>query len=123
MELNDKLIEKAKKVKSTDELISIAKENSIELTDEEAKTYFAILNEKIGELGDDELDSVAGGKKCGTMYDGGNPIIFPAINTCEYWKDKKTFEVIPEGGKCSSCIHCHFAKLGWLCMADERYNN
>ena len=38
----------------------LAKENGIELTEEEAQAYFAQLN-KSGELSDDELDAVAGG--------------------------------------------------------------
>ena len=63
MELNDKLFEKAKNAKSVEELVAIAKENGVELTAEEAKNYFAQLNQKNGELDDDELDNVAGGTK------------------------------------------------------------
>ena len=55
------MIEKAKAVKNTDELIALAKKNGIELSEEEAKTYFLQLNPKSGELSDDELDNVAGG--------------------------------------------------------------
>ena len=145
MELNDKLLEKAKNAKSAEELVTLAKENGIQLTDEEAKTveelaavakengfeltaeeaktYFDQLNPKTGELNDDELDNVAGGKKCGTLYDGGRPIVVPSSNTCEYWRDKTTCEAIPEGGKCSSCLYCHTRTLGWVCMAAERYDN
>ena len=55
------LIEKAKEAKNPDELMSLAKENGIELTEEAASTYFNQLNPKMGELADDELDNVAGG--------------------------------------------------------------
>lgn len=55
------LIEKAKSAKSTEELIALAKENGIELTEETANTYFNQLNPKTGELADEELDNVAGG--------------------------------------------------------------
>ncbi len=123
MNLNEGMLEKAKTAKTLEEFTAVAKENGFELTAEEAKTYFAKLNAKAGELADDELGDVAGGKKCGTLYDDGRPIVIPSSNTCEYWKDKTTFEVIPEGGKCSSCIHCHTRKFGWVCMANERYDN
>ena len=71
MELNNELLEKAKNAKSVEELVAVAKENDIDLTAEEAKTYFARLNAKPGELVDYELDSVAGGKNAGqsTMMD------------------------------------------------------
>ena len=55
------LIEKAKKAKNPDELMSLAKENGVELTEESAAAYFEQLNPKTGELADDELDNVAGG--------------------------------------------------------------
>ena len=61
----------------------MAKENGIELTAEEAKTYFAKLNSKTGEVSDDELDNVAGGKKCGTIYHDGQPVITD-LNSCEF---------------------------------------
>lgn len=41
MELNKELLEKAKDAKNAEELVAIAKENGIELTADEAKTYFA----------------------------------------------------------------------------------
>ena len=55
------LIEKAKEAKNPDELMSLAKENGIELTGEDANTYFEQLNSKTGELSDSELDNVSGG--------------------------------------------------------------
>ena len=55
------MIEKAKVAKSVEELLEIAKANNIEMTADEAKTYFAQLNPKSGELDDDDLDAVAGG--------------------------------------------------------------
>ena len=58
---NAEMIEKAKAAKSVEELLEIAKANNIEMTADEAKTYFAQLNPKSGELSDDDLDAVAGG--------------------------------------------------------------
>ena len=59
--LTPEMIEKAKGVKSAEELLALAKENNIEMTPDEAATYFAQLNPKSGELNDDDLDNVAGG--------------------------------------------------------------
>ena len=56
------LIKKAKAAKSAEELLALAKANNVELTEEEAKTYFEQLNAN-GAVSDDELDVVAGG--CG----------------------------------------------------------
>ena len=58
---NAEMIEKAKVAKSVEELLELAKANNIEMTADEAKTYFAQLNPKSGELDDDDLDAVAGG--------------------------------------------------------------
>lgn len=55
------MIEKAKAAKTVEELVALAKANNVELTEDEAKTYFAQLNPATGELSDDELDNVAGG--------------------------------------------------------------
>ena len=63
------MIEKAKAAKSAEELLALAKENNVEMTADEAKTCFAQLNPKSGELDDDELDAVAGGG-CGYASDG-----------------------------------------------------
>ena len=61
MNQNQELIKQAKAVGSPEELLALAKENNMELTEEEATAYFAQLHGKSGELSDDELDNVAGG--------------------------------------------------------------
>ena len=61
MEMNKELLAKAKEMKTPEELMSLAKENGIELTEESAKAYFDRLHPQTGELSDDELDNVAGG--------------------------------------------------------------
>ena len=71
MEMNKELLAKAKEAKTPDELMSLAKENGIELTAESAASYFERLNSKTGELSDSELDNVSGG--CGGGYDAGRP--------------------------------------------------
>ena len=62
MKYSNKLIEKAKTAKSAEELLAMAKAESVELTEEQAEKAFAELH-KTGELSDEELDNVAGG--CG----------------------------------------------------------
>lgn len=56
----NELLQKAKQAKSADELLTIAKENGISISEEEAEAHFEQLN-RSGELSDDELDDVAGG--------------------------------------------------------------
>ena len=58
--LTTELIAKAKTAKSAEELLALAKDNNVELTEEEAKTYFEQLNAN-GTVSDEELDAVAGG--------------------------------------------------------------
>ena len=65
--ITPELIEKAKEANSVVELLELAKANSINLTEEEAKTYFEQLSAN-GEVADEELDAVSGG--CGD--DGDN---------------------------------------------------
>ena len=57
---------KAKTAKSAEELFALAKENGIEMTEEEANKYFADFH-KEGELSDEELDNVSGG--CGDPHE------------------------------------------------------
>ena len=66
MEFTQEQITKAKAAKSVEELLAIAKENGMELTEEEAAKYFAEWH-KEGELSDEELNNVSGG--CGGSSD------------------------------------------------------
>ena len=61
MNLTSEIMEKAKQAKSAEELLVLAKENGMEMTDEQAKAYFAQLHPASGEIADDELENVAGG--------------------------------------------------------------
>ena len=60
MKVNKELLEKAKTAKSVEELLELAKEENIDMTEEEAAKVFVGLH-KSGEMSDDELDNVAGG--------------------------------------------------------------
>ena len=71
MEINKELLAKANEMTTPEELMALAKENGVELTEESAAAYFDRLNPKTGELSDSELDNVSGG--CGGGYDAGRP--------------------------------------------------
>ena len=89
--LPPEMIEKAKAAKSAEELLEVAKAGGIEMTADEAATYFAQLNPKSGELDDDDLDAVAGGA-CADSNDNDNPAVGVG--------DKLQ---ITSGKTCSSC--------------------
>ena len=67
---SEEIVEKAKKIKSVEELIDFSKESGMELTREQAKVYFEQLHPQSGELADEELENVAGGG-CGDITDNG----------------------------------------------------
>lgn len=71
MELTKELVAKAKEAKTSEELMALAKEDGIDMTEESAALAFEQLNSKTGELSDSELDNVSGG--CGGGYDAGRP--------------------------------------------------
>ena len=88
MNFNTEMIEKAKNAKSAEELRAFAKESGVEMTADEAATYFAQLNPKSGELDDDDLDNVAGGA-CSS-------------NSGDYAREGDRVRVI-NGKACSKC--------------------
>ena len=87
--LTPELIAKAKTAESAEKLFEIAKENGVELTAEEAKTYFAQLNAN-GAVSDDELDVVAGG--CGETYKVGTKVRFTDGTMCP--KCRSTYGIV-----------------------------
>ena len=105
--LTPELIAKAKAAKSAEELFELAKENNVELTEEEAKTYFEQLNAN-GAVSDDELELVAGG--CDLFSDktrkivSGTPFRFISglkCPECQYPHFKHI------NGSQVECLHCH----------------
>ena len=70
MKVNKELLEKAKTAKTAEELLELAKEENIDITEKEATKIFADLHQS-DELSDEELDNVAGGG-CGGD-DNGSP--------------------------------------------------
>ena len=120
--LTPELIEKAKQAKSAEELIALAKENGAELSAEEANTYFAQLH-KTGELDDDELDNVAGGDQCGTLYnDDGWPVI-TVLNSCEHYQNENTWKKDDGDGYCRSCRYSKDCDGLLICKCEMRKYN
>lgn len=66
MELDKDLLNKAKDCKSEEELKELAKENHVDLSEEEIGLYYEKVKSfnKKGQLADDELNAVSGG--CGS---------------------------------------------------------
>ncbi len=58
--LSNEMLQKAKECKTVDELLSLAKERNVPLTEEQVTKTFNRWN-KTGELADEELENVAGG--------------------------------------------------------------
>ena len=100
--LTPEMIEKAKAAKSAEELLEIAKENNVEMTADEAATYFAQLNPKSGEINDDDLDNVAGGACAENNY--GKTVIVTSGQTCK--KCGSNRGVLLFGGQESDEIIC-----------------
>ena len=117
--LTPELIAKAKTAESAEKLFEIAKENGVELTAEEAKTYFAQLNAN-GAVSDDELDVVAGG--CGETYKVGTKVRFTDGTMCP--NCRSTFGIVafntsmaagPGGaGNYVKCAHCAATILNFV---------
>ena len=110
--LTPEMIEMAKAARSAEELLALAKENNVEMTEDEAKTYFAQLNPKSGELNDEDLDSVAGGG-CSKSEVATNSDLFP-----------EGTRVRCKNGNCRRCganswtvifQKDPFSSGGWLC--------
>ena len=99
MELSAELMAKAKAAATPEELLALAKENDIELTEEGARLCFDHLHPKTGELSDDELDNVAGGG----CYSSGGRLKTTCGHKCRHYVDgPSTFGV---RGTCCRCLY------------------
>lgn len=85
MELTEEMLEKAKCANDVAELITLAAESGIKLTEEDARGYFERLHPASGELPDEELDNIAGGG-CGGNYNSAGFAIYPYNHVCDlFW--------------------------------------
>lgn len=131
----EEMILKAKQAKSAAELLALAKENGVEMTEENANKYFEQLH-KSGELSDEELDNVAGG---GCYFRDGR-LITTIVNSCDCWTCKrcgsseydklginthvcKKNNPSDEGYKvrCDNCKYCVYEHGFWLCNHYANY--
>ena len=108
--LTPEMIEKAKAAKSAEELLEVAKAGGVEMTADEAKTYFAQLTPKSGELDDDDLDAVAGGAcdiNIGTIEDKANAnaagMACPKCSTVGDWERIGTGLHSEQSYRCRTC--------------------
>ncbi len=120
--MEKELIAKARKVKTPEELIALAKENGTEMTEESAKAYFGQLHPTSGELSDEELDNVSGGG----CYNG-DRLVTTVLNYCDEWRCKDDgsqcsiqgpmvyCNTCKVGAFCCSCHYCTYEKGLWLC--------
>ena len=127
------MIEKAKAAKTAEELFEMAKANGVEITEDDAVTYFAQLNPKSGELDEDDLDAVAGAGGCGNKptpkFAVGDHVIKRGLYSCDgsfcnspYWIVKAIIYYETNGifYRCN-CPDCHQSsdiKESWLQKVD-----
>ena len=111
------------------------KAHGCEATEQELEEFMK-NGGKSGELSDDELDNVAAGKKCGTVYKNGRPVV-TIWNACEHFGCKKCGKLgvlMYNGWRCltlscdtiADCQHCKFCRYTgglWLCYNDARRND
>ncbi len=121
------LIQKAKNAGSPADIVKLAEENGVEITEESANAYFAQIH-KNGELADDELADVAGG---GCHHNG--KLVVSALHYCGDWLCKECGqhqhndwhghrcdrETSQEKSNmvacCGSCKYCIYEDSLWLC--------
>ena len=132
MDFTPEMIEKAKTVKTPEELAELAKAAGMELSAESAAAYFEQLNPKTGELTDDDLEDVSGGgcqtkngktvvttnKECFTGRYMPNYVTVGKGTSVEHseWRNTSDFDLrklwfftcIGSGDCCGNCVHLEF---------------
>ena len=118
-------LEAAKAAKSPEELVAMAKSEGVELTHEQAEGF---INQRQGELADEELDNVAGG---GCYNDGWLVVTVGTIKSCFECKQCGGSNTFPGSfetpfhqckGKhnsvnacCNTCKWISYERALWLC--------
>ena len=108
MQFTSEQIEKAKAAKSVEQLLALAKENGIEMTEEEAAKYYAEWH-KEGALADEELSNVNGGSFCygGSTYSSDLPhyLIVTSGHSCSLYQERAWPYDMAVKGTCWYCTH------------------
>ncbi len=120
LDFNEELFSKAKGAENAVELLDLAKEHNIELTEEEAEGYFLQLNPKTGQLSDEELDNVAGG----SCYTDDGDLVVTLFNNCEHFELDRNQAKNPQGVSFGGCSMCEYRKvagfLKYICVNPKR---
>ena len=106
-----------------EEIAAKAKELGLEPTEADLNEAVALLSKETGELADDALDAVAGGKKQRKYYEkvkkGTDCVVPQYYEQCppdQYrWKDDKI-------GQCGTCVHCHTMDGKEVCVKRPKEN-
>ena len=121
MNISDELINKAKSVKSIDELKKLAEESGVELTEELEAKYRSMHTE--GEISDDELSNVSGG--CGGDDDDEpepepEPVQVRVLNKAcgNYRRDPSNTSKLILNPHCMDCYYCRGSKT-WTEIDDN----
>lgn len=110
--MNKEFVEKAIETSSVEELLSLARENNIELTGEQAKVIFD-HHHKGGELEDEELKVAAGG----SGFFGGKRYVDPWSRCLTgFYEQKDSNYEYANGG---ICLCCAYYTSDSQCSADE----
>jgi len=119
---HEEMILKAKEAKTVEELLALAKENGIEITEESAKAYFDHRNQSC-ELADEELTDVSGG----AVYFSGR-LIVTRFHVCDHWKCPKCgfgLQSSKDGNDVHACpphsSSTHYPKVSCLDCKYEKY--
>ena len=103
MNFTPEQIAKAKAAKTAEELLALAKENGMELSEEEAKNLFAKLHAE-GELADEELSNVSGGGCQSNVYISDTDHSF--CHNYVHWSNGETF--YERGSRYCKCGTCKY---------------
>ena len=131
MEYSPELLVKAKAAKTAEELLTLAAENGISLTAEEAEKYFSKLHNKVTTLSDaslanEELENVAGGSFCsgGRTYSSDSPyfLITTALNSCRGFK-RGSHGLIYDSEVCVECEYSFTRGATWYCSARKYFED
>ena len=104
------------------------KEHDCDATEAALKDFLNSKDEKTGELNDDELDSVAGGGNCGTIYHNNRPVVV-ALNRCDLWicenhqvpfNQEPRYHCDPD---CGACYYSHYEDGLLICYHPNRVDN
>ena len=129
MDYAPELIAKAKTAKSAEELCTLAAENGLPITAEEAEGYFAQLHKEFtsladAALSDEELENVAGGSSCknGRSYSDTPPhfLIVSSVNSCPAYECSYSCPPFFLVSGCYRCVHKHCEGIVTYCTKRTR---